>query len=130
MKPKVSGPQNPRNVVLWVTGSLVLGLLTWGGSMWVVKKNMFRIVDLLMLEREREKGMEAWVKRATDLHLSYEFVLAHPLESVGKPVVWDIKDKQISWTNPKKVAPGHSKLLGVVRGVAPGSVTLEYLGYL
>lgn len=141
-------PKLERRVVLWVVGAFALGILAWGTSMYALKRNLLRTVDLLMREREREKSLEAWIKRAKDLHVSYEDALFNPEQAVGKPVLWEIRvvdssgtlsyvdedfNKPVRWTNPDALAKGlgHGGGMGgrdfpvvaVIRGVvAPDSV--------
>lgn len=138
--------KNPdKAVILWVVGAFLFGIVAWGGSMWVLKKNLFRTVNLLMIERERIKSLEAWVKRANELQITYDQAAANSKEVVGKPVVWEVRiasgtlaatyqgdpARPVLWTNPGKVEPGKGKTVGVIRGVErpKTSITLEYLGY-
>lgn len=109
-----------KRVVLMAAAFIGGAIVVWGVSMFVLRVNLQGTVELFLQERERRKGLEAWVKRAGEVGLDYDKAIFDPEGSLNKPVVWEVEF-------PPGDAPGryrgdHEKPIRWVRD--PGLPTL------
>lgn len=141
-----------KRVVLWAAGFIAGAVVLWGLSMFVLRLNLEGMLTMLMQDRERQKSLQSWVKRANELDIDYKEALFDPEGARNKPVVWDVKipqgdqpafcdedlDKPVRWTNPGALrlpdAGGKGKdhrtfrVVAVIRQVDPPESVRQALG--
>lgn len=144
MEAPVRRKKSELRLVLWVVGALFFGILVWGTSMYLLRRNIGGTVMLLIRERERVKGLESWVRWAEEERITYDAAVRRGKKVFRRPVIWEIHipdpaaniayymgdpSRQVDWLHPDKVKPsgGHGKdgktyrIVGAIRGVVPGA---------